>query len=69
MTMMMTPPSTDSTSRWVRTSCPMAEAAAPSDMNIVAKPSTNATADSITVRRATRSSPSAVNWSSETPAM
>ena len=42
MTMMTTPPTTESTSIWLRTIWPMAEAAAPSATNTVEKPSTKA---------------------------
>ena len=57
MTMMTTPPTTDSTSMWLRTTWPMAEAAAPSATNTVEKPSTKATEAPSTVRLATRVSP------------
>ncbi len=68
--MMTTPPSSDSTSRCVRTSCPIADAAATERYEkIVANPSTKLSADSITVRRATRSSFAPVSWSRLTPAM
>ena len=69
MTMMTTPPTTERTSMWLRTSWPMAEAAAPSAMKTVEKPSTKLSEAASTVRLATCVSPMPVSWSRLTPAM
>ena len=69
MTMMTTPPTTDRTSMWLRTSWPTAEAAAPRAMNMVANPRTKLIEAANTVRLATWTSPLPVSWSRLTPAM
>ena len=54
---------------WLRTSWPIAEAAAPRATKMVEKPSTKATAEIRTVRRATCTSAVPVSWSRLMPAM